>query len=108
MDVKQSQRVKHQVLINSKLIAGPSCGRPVTPEVTIVRYMQSQGLSCGLRPATTLPRCTPKATALLPQVTHLGNCSDVYTRCLTVIVPLCKDVLFMGNQAIRGLTIQTL
>jgi hypothetical protein len=83
MDVKRSQRVKHRVLINSELIAGSSCGRPATPKVTVVRHVQSQGLSCGLRPATALPRCAPEAAALLPQVTHLGNCGDVYTRCLT-------------------------
>jgi hypothetical protein len=48
-----------------------------------VRHVQSQGLSYGLRPATALPWCAPEAAALLPQVAHLGNCGDVYTRCLT-------------------------
>jgi hypothetical protein len=79
MDVKRSQRVKRQVLINGELIAGSSCGRPVTPEVTVVCHVQSQGLSCGLRPATALPWCAPEAAALLPQVAHLGNCGNVYT-----------------------------
>jgi hypothetical protein len=84
MDVKRSQRVKRQVLIDSELIAGSSCGRPATPEVTVVRHVQSQGLSCSLRPATALLRSAPEAIALLPQVAHLGNYGNVYTRCLTL------------------------
>jgi hypothetical protein len=73
--VKWSQRVKRQVLINGELIAGSSCGRPATPEVTVVRHVQSQGLQLRCRGAHLRPQ--PCCLRLRILVTAVISIHDV-------------------------------